>query len=393
MGLNGLDITVIGAGIGGLAAALALSRRGADVTVLEQAGAISEVGAGLQISPNGGAVLHALGLEQDLARRAVRGRAIVLRDYRQGREVVRLDLTRSAGGRPYWFVHRSDLIDLLAGAVRDAGVRVRLLQQVAHVEATDRPVLLMANGARREAGLVLGADGLQSRARAALNGADRPFFTGQVAWRAVVANAMVLPDEAQLFMGPGRHLVCYPLRGGEVVNVVAVQERSEWAEEGWHHADDPANLRAAFAGFGGAARAVLDKVEQVNLWGLFRHPVAGCWHRGHVAILGDAAHPTLPFMAQGANMALEDAWVLADALDGAGNGAGDIPGALAGYQARRRDRVVRVVAAANANARNYHLRSAPLRGAAHLALRLGGLVAPAAMLRRFDWIYGHDVTA
>lgn len=391
MTLQDRKITVIGAGIGGLAAALCLHRRGAEVTVLEQADAISEVGAGLQISPNGLAVLRALGLEHALARQAVRARAVVLRDYADPREVLRLDLARLAPGQRYFFAHRADLIELLAQAVREAGVQVRLLQKVETVVPGngERPFLHLGNGAQVHADLVIGADGLHSRARAALNGADRPRFTGQVAWRAVVPNVTRMPAEAQVHMGPGRHLVSYPLRGGASVNLVAVQERAAWADEGWSHRDDPDNLRAAFAEFTGSARTLLAEVSEVGLWGLFRHPVAPVWHRGGVAILGDAAHPTLPFLAQGANLALEDAWVLADCLAA----EADRDQALARYQARRRDRAERVIGAANGNAWKYHLRSAPLRGAAHLALRLGGRLAPERMVRRFDWLYGHDVTA
>ncbi len=359
--------------------------------MLEQADAIAEVGAGLQISPNGLAVLRALGLEHALARNAVRARAVVLRDYADPREVLRLDLARLAPGQRYFFVHRADLIELLAQAVREAGVQVRLLQKVESVATGngERPALHLGNGATVHADLVIGADGLHSRARAALNGADRPNFTGQVAWRAVVPNVTRMPAEAQVHMGPGRHLVSYPLRGGASVNLVAVQERAAWADEGWSHRDDPDNLRAAFADFTGSARTLLAEVSEVGLWGLFRHPVAPVWHRGGVAILGDAAHPTLPFLAQGANLALEDAWVLADCLAA----EADRDQALARYQARRRDRAVRVIGAANGNAWKYHLRSAPLRGAAHLALRLGGRLAPERMVRRFDWLYGHDVTA
>ena len=389
MDLTGKKIVVAGAGIGGLASALCLRRQGADVTVLEQADAIREVGAGLQISPNGVAVLRALGLEPGLAANAVRGTAVVLRDYAQGAQVLRLDLNRLAPNQAYYFVHRADLVDLLAGAARDAGVQVCLLQQVERVQPGSPPVLHLSNGAGIAADLVVGADGLHSRARVALNGADKPFFTEQVAWRALVPNDRGLRPEAHVFMGPGRHLVAYPLRGGRLVNLVAVQERADWADEGWHHADDPANLRAAFSGFGGVARDLLRQVDEVGLWGLFRHPVAQNWHGTGVAILGDAAHPTLPFMAQGANMALEDAWVLADCL--AKNGIGEA--GLASYQQARRARVVRVIDAANGNAWKYHLRPGPVRAMAHLALRMGGALAAQRMLHQFDWIYGFDVTA
>ena len=389
MALDGQKVTIIGAGIAGLAAALALARHGAQVTVLEQAEAISEVGAGLQISPNGVAVLRALGLADDLAWRSQRARAVVLRSHRSGAEVLRLDLEQYNAGMPFYLVHRADLIAILADAARSAGIKVRLLQKAGRVEAGARPVVHLANGAQSSADLVIGADGLHSKARAALNGSYQPFFTGQVAWRATVPNALGLGPEAQLFMGPKRHLVAYPLRDGSRVNLVAVQERKAWADEGWHHKDDPANLRAAFSMFGGAAAGLLQAADDVSLWGLFRHPVAPVWHKGRVAILGDAAHPTLPFMAQGANMALEDAWVLADALSQAGtDGEG-----LWHYQQRRRDRAVRVIAAANNNAWKYHLRQPPVRGLAHLALRVGGRLAPRHMVRQFDWIYRHDVTA
>lgn len=388
MELKDLKITVIGAGIGGLTAALALRRQGARVTVLEQAEAISEVGAGLQITPNGVAVLKALGLADDLAWCSQRARGVVLRGHRRGDQVLRLDLDEYAAGLRYYFVHRSDLVSLLAGAARREGVKVRLLQKAERVEPGPQPVVHLGNGAQRGSDLVVGADGLHSKTRAALNGADTPFFTGQVAWRATVPNHLGLPPEAQVFMGPGRHLVAYPLRDGRLVNLVAVQERRAWAEEDWHYKDDPAHLRAAFSRFGGTAAALLQAVDEVLLWGLFRHPVAARWHQGHAAILGDAAHPTLPFMAQGANLALEDAWVLARSLQE----APDIGSGLEAYQSRRRERAQNVVQAASRNAWKYHLR-APLSWPAHQVLKFGGRYAPQKMVSQFDWIYRHDVTA
>ena len=385
MSLSPLKICVIGAGIGGLACALALRQRGAEVVVLEQAEAITEVGAGIQVSPNGMKVLTALGLGDTVARASVRARAVSLRDFRRGDEVLRLDLKALPGDQGYWFVHRADLIDILASAVRAAGVQVRLLQRVTAITPGTPPQVTLANGDVLRAGMVVAADGLHSVLWPVLNGAAAPFFTGQVAWRAIVPNETGHPAHARVHMGPGRHIVSYPLRDGSVVNLVAVQERAAWAEEGWHHHDDPKNLKAAFAGFDAEVHRLLQAVTDVRLWGLFRHPVARVWHGPGVALLGDAAHPTLPFLAQGANMALEDAWVLADVL---GSGAD-----LAEYQRRRQGRVARVIAAANGNAWKYHLRPGPLRSAAHLGLRVMGRVAPGRMLHQFDWLYLHDVTA
>jgi salicylate hydroxylase len=373
MEMQGLSIAIIGAGIGGLAAARALALRGARVTVHEQAQQIAEVGAGLQISPNGFAVLRALGLGDAVRGAGVQAQAVALHDYRRG-PVMRLDLTRLAA-RDYWFLHRADLIDLLHRGAMDAGAQISLGQRVVDPAALD-------------ADLVIGADGLHSVVRKALNETLAPFFTRQVAWRAVVPHDGSRPHEARVHMAPHRHLVSYPLRGGAYLNLVAVEERAEWSEESWSAAGDPNDLRARFAGFGADAGAMLAKVDSVAKWGLFRHPVAPIWGAGRLTILGDAAHPTLPFMAQGASLALEDAWVLADALAT----APDLPAALGAYQSARQDRARRVVDTASGNAWKYHLSFKPLRTAAHVALRLGGVIAPGRMMHQFDWIYGHDVT-
>jgi salicylate hydroxylase len=389
MSLIGAEVTVLGAGVAGLAVARALALRGARVTVLEQADAIREVGAGLQISPNGAAVLRALGLGDALEGASTRATAVRLVDGPSGDTVLRLDLARLRPGQGYHLIHRADLIDILAQGARDAGVDLRLLQQVVRVEtATSRPRVTTAQGTNITSDLLIGADGLHSRVRGALNGTVAPFFTFQIAWRATIPATPGDPPEAEVHMGPGRHLVSYPLRGGTMRNIVAVEERRRWVEEGWSLREDPLEMRLAFEGFNARARGWLEMAQDVWLWGLFRHAVAQVWHAGgHTAILGDAAHPTLPFLAQGANMALEDAWVLAASLAGH-----DTPAAgLAAYQAARVPRVTRAIGAANANARNYHLR-APKRQIAHAGLRLIGAVAPGMMLSRLDWLYGHDVT-
>ncbi|SMH55939.1 FAD-dependent monooxygenase [Maritimibacter sp. HL-12] len=386
--LKGQEITVLGGGIGGLAAAAALAMRGAKVTVLEQAPAIREVGAGLQISPNGVAVLDAMGLGATARARSVASKAVVLKDGVSGRDVIRLDFEKLKPGREFLMFHRADLIDILAEAARAQGVTIETGAKVTRVDVGQNSTLVEIEGQpTREAHFVVGAEGLHSLMYRALNVPRDPVFTGQVAWRALVPAEGDEAAEATIWMGPGRHMVSYPLRGGQILNIVAVQERSGWVAEGWNHDDDPANLRKAFAMYAPEARALLERVETVNLWGLFRHPVAEQWHKGNSVILGDAAHPTLPFMAQGAVMALEDAWVLAECLSVSGIEEGP-----ALYQARRRHRVINVVEAANRNASNYHYASPALKFVGHNALRLAGRFASARVLGRFDWVYEHDVT-
>ncbi|MCC5970499.1 MAG: FAD-dependent monooxygenase [Pararhodobacter sp.] len=377
------EALIVGAGVAGLAAGIALRQNGTGVRVLEQAPAIREVGAGLQISPNGTRVLRALGLEP--ADFGTLTQAVELRDAR-GRLVTRLNPPVAPG---FFLVHRADLVDALAGRLYAAGGVIETGVQVTDV-ALAGVELTTSGGAPRTAALVIGADGLHSQLRTALNGFAAPFFTGQVAWRATIPGDSG-PPVAQVFMGPGRHLVSYPLRGGQLRNIVAIEERRQWAAEGWHHRDDPAALRAAFAGFGGPVRDWLEAVQEPYLWGLFRHPVAACWQdgRGRVAILGDAAHPTLPFMAQGANLALEDAWVLAKCLE---SSPSDAATAFIRYQKFRAPRARAVVAAANGNARAYHLR-APLAPLAHTLLRLGDRLSPGLAFKRYAWIHDHDVTA
>jgi salicylate hydroxylase len=389
MSLIGQSVIVVGAGVAGLAVARALALRGASVTVLEQADAIREVGAGLQISPNGAAVLRALGLEGALAAASTRAVAVDLIDGPTGEGVARLDLARLRPGQGYHFLHRADLISLLLAGATEAGVTLRLLSRVARIDLdAARPAVVLEGGERLDATLLVGADGLHSRVRTALNGEETPFFTGQVAWRALIPCEPGAPPVAEVHMGPGRHLVSYPLRGGTLRNIVAVEERAKWAEESWTLRDDSIDLRLAFAGFSPRVRGWLEQVDDPWLWGLFRHRVAGTWTSPKgVAILGDAAHPTLPFLAQGASMGLEDAWVLADTLARHDT----LAAGLAAYQSARKPRTTRIVAAADGNARAYHLSGLP-RLIGHTGLRALGRMAPGAMLARFDWLYGHDVT-
>ncbi|WP_417255609.1 FAD-dependent oxidoreductase [Celeribacter halophilus] len=384
--LIGQDIAVLGAGVAGLAVARALALRGATVTVYEQSHEIAEVGAGLQISPNGARVLAALGLDAPSV--SLRSEGVRLMDGYMGREVLHLDFAKARPNDDFLMMHRADLIALLEEGVRDLGVNIRLSYTVESIHGDGDGVRLsFAGGGGARHGIVLGADGLHSRLRPKLNGPEKPFFTGQTAWRAIVPALGNEEPVALVHMAAGRHVVSYPLRDGSLINIVAIEERSDWMEEGWNHAGDPAEMMRNFSNFCPGVKGLLNRVEEVSRWGLFRHPVAQNWHSERTALLGDAAHPTLPFLAQGANMALEDAWCLADCLANL-----PLDQALPAYQAKRRARVVRVIEVANANAKNYHLSGAK-RVVGHAALRLAGKLAPKQAVERFAWLYDYDVTA
>ena len=250
--------------------------------------------------------------------------------------------------------------------------------------------LRLAGGAEAEAAIVVAADGLRSGVRAAHFAGAPPRFTGHVAWRALVEAARLPfapPAATRVTMGPGRHLVSYPLRGGALVNLVAIEERSAWAAEGWMAPDDPDALRRAFAGWGGGVAPLLAAVEACFLWGLFDHAPLPRWTHGRLALLGDACHPMLPFLAQGATMALEDAWVLAAALDA----AADPAAGLAAYAAARLPRTSRVQRAAARSGRILSPAAGSARagaGRAAAGLRRGAGASPPpfrlALRRRCD---------
>ena len=353
--------------------------------VIERAEAVREVGAGLQISPNGMAVLDALGVGGAVAARARRAQAVALADGLTGREILRMDLASLTDARPWLLVHRADLVATLADAAEAAGVTFDFGRTVDSLDPAPGGVRLsFAAGPPETLPVVVAADGVRSVARRALPDLDENAFTGQVAWRAIAPLADPVEDVPRVFMGPGRHLVAYPLRDGRQMNIVAVQERRAWAEVGWTHRDDPENLRAAFADFAPAVRGLLEGIGGVHVWGLFRHRVPATWHEGGLICIGDAVHPTLPFLAQGACMAIEDAWVLAEEMDR----TPDTAAAFAAVERRRLARCRRIVAGADTNARLYHLRG-PARPVAHAILRAMG---PDFALRRLDWLYRTNVT-
>ncbi|MEL6479539.1 MAG: FAD-dependent monooxygenase [Pseudomonadota bacterium] len=380
---------IAGGGIAGMASALALARAGWQVEVIEAAPALGEVGAGLQISPNAAKALDWLGVLPAARAAAMQPERAEIRDARSGTRLFSTALGATAErrwGAPYLHLHRADLLAVLVEAARAAGVTVSLgLRAVRAVTHVNHAALHLDGQPIRQADLVIGADGIRSALRSGLNRDEAPRFTGQVAWRALIPAerlpASALARVATVWAGPGGHLVTYPLRDASLVNLVAVRAQADWVEEGWSAPGDPEALRRAFDGWHSEPSALIAAVETCFLWGLFDRPAQVRWTEGRLALLGDAAHPMLPFMAQGASQALEDAVVLARHLSRA-----EIPQALADWEEERWPRVARVIRRAEANGRMFHARST-LR---HLPMRIVSLLAPGLAAAQLDWLYGFD---
>jgi salicylate hydroxylase len=386
----------VGGGIGGLVAALALAAKGVRVTVLEQASELGEIGAGIQLSPNATRVLFALGLEKALAAIAFRPEAVAARTWKRGAVISRVPLGDSVlrdFGTPYFHVHRADLIEVLARAVaNEPRIALRLGAACVRCESEERgAVVALASGETLHADLVVGADGIHSAVRASLFGAEQPRFTGNVAWRGLVPAAALAQADvrpvAALWMGPGAHFVHYYVRAGALVNFVAVVERSDWREESWRARGEKRDLCRDFAGWHATVRAIVEQADPDACfrWALFDRDPLPRWSRGCATLLGDACHATLPFMAQGACMAIEDAAVLAECAAGAEDG--ELPAALARYEALRRVRTAGIQLGSRRNAALYHMR-APRSWLRNLRLRSGrGLGGQSAAL------YGYDAFA
>ncbi len=390
-------IFVAGAGIGGLTASLALAGQGFRVIVLEKAERLEEAGAGLQLSPNASRVLIDLGLQPRLAARAVIPDAISLMSARSGGEVARMPLGEAAtfrAGAPYWVVHRADLQAALQAHVNDnPDIDLRLGCQFEDVAAHAKGLtVVQRSGMTRQQELALalvGADGIWSTVRHQLFPKVQPQFSGLIAWRGTL-EATQLPREytsrrVQLWMGPDAHLVAYPISGGSRINVVAVVPDT-WNRPGWSTPGEATEIKNAFAspGWPGPARMMIGAVDGWRKWALFTIPDGCEWTGGAVALLGDAVHAMLPFAAQGAGMAIEDAAVLAKCLgEGVGENATGIPAALKRYARLRDSRVSRVQRTARQAGRIYHL-TGPMAFARDLAIKAMG---PRRMLARQDWIY------
>ncbi len=381
---NGLKVAISGGGIGGLAAALSLHSRGIHVSVFEQAAELGEIGAGVLMTPNGVRHLERLGLGERLARLGgpVGDGSTYYR--MDGRRVAPILTTDSTGWNGMYGMHRADLLSILADALPDevvrTGHRCNGFQQDGEVAR-----LTFDNGVVEEADVVIAADGIHSSLQRYVTEPSPPVHSGSVAYRGLLAMEE-LPSwprgVSQLWMGEGKHFLVYPVRSGELICYVGFLPSDEHAEESWSAPGDPVALAKAFEDWDSPVRELLSKVESTFWWGLYDREPLSTWTNGRLALLGDAAHPMLPHLGQGANQAIEDGAALALVLDGTDRAG--VPEALTTYEALRRPRTTEVQMGARANGLRYDsayedLDQRDAEIAASVAFRC--------------WLYDYDVAA
>lgn len=385
--MSQIRIAIIGGGLAGLATAAALCRIGTEAEVFEQSPALGEIGAGVNVSPQAINALRAIGLGDKIAAVANIAPGVLTRDMNTGAPLHYRDQTAAAarfGAGPHSF-HRADLLQALASGVDPRSIHldhrlIGLEERTACVE------LAFANGSRREADLVIGADGIHSSVRHVLYGDDNPTYTGQMVWRALLPGGEIPADVLEpsghvQWLGRGRHFFAYYLRGRDVVNIVTQEDTDKWVEEGWSIPGDPDAMRASFPNPEPLLAALLRRVNQCSQWGLFMRPVTDNWGHGRIALIGDAAHAMLPNAGQGASQSFEDAYILARWL----TAEPDEP--IQALQQFRRVRMPRVHAVQRL--------SAAIVRAKHSYKQKSEQDAPAKVdaVDAMAWIWGYDVTA
>ena len=354
-------VLIAGAGIGGLTAALCLAQKGFEVKIFEQADSISEIGAGIQLSPNCSRVLHYLGLEAAIRRSAFLPEASEIRHWKTGRMISannRGNTTARDYGFPYYHIHRADLIHVLQeAALQNPNIEVSTSCAVQTFDQATDEIVLHCEAGEYRGDLLIGADGIHSTVRTGLFGQENPNFTGCVAWRGLVRASKLPQGKVRpvtgLWWGPGKHFVHYYVRSGDFVNCVCVIEKTGWEVESWTEKGDHAELKRDFEGWHDTIGCLIEAMEpdECYKWALYDRPPMTSWGSGRVTLLGDACHPTLPFMAQGAAMAVEDAAVLAACLE-----QDQVETAIRKYEQFRIDRTSRIQNGSRRNSKVFHMR-------------------------------------
>jgi salicylate hydroxylase len=384
-----MKVAVIGGGIGGLSAALQLLQAGIDVHVYEQAEQIGEIGAGIQISPNASRLLLRLGLKGAMDSVGIRPRAVHQRRWDDGRTLQFAPLgpeIEASFGAPYYHFHRGDLAKLLADALPPE--RLHVGHKLIGLEQRRESVTArFENGTAADADVLVGADGIHSRVRGLMFGPEKPRFTGCVAWRGLVPAERIAHLNIEVvshnWMGPGGHVVHYWVASGRMMNVVCVVERGDWTRESWTDKGAVEDVLARYKGWHPTVRGLIGAFPETFIWALHDRAELPHWSEGRVTLLGDACHPMLPMMAQGAAQAIEDGAALAALLK---TEPGDIAGTLLRYEALRKPRATRLQQASAANRTRFHLPDGEAQRARDEALAASG----DRSIANIGWLYAHD---
>lgn len=376
------NVVIIGGGIGGLFAANALIAHGLQVSVYEQAPALGEIGAGVFLTPNSVRQLQRVGLGPAVEQRGARVGAGSHYFRHDGAPIAPVQVTDSAGWNATFGMHRADLVELLAGPL-PAGVVHTRHRATSFTQDGDTARVSFANGATAEGDIVIAADGIHSELRRYVAPPSRPVFHGSVAYRGVLPHALVPrwpTDRWLMWLGKAKHFLSFPVRAGELINYVGFVSADQEMKESWSAPGDADVLRAEFGGWDPRIEHMLSQVQTTFRWALYDREPLPAWTKGRLALLGDAAHPMLPHLGQGANQSIEDGMALATILARA-NGE-NAPAALLAYERLRRERVAQVQRGARENGMRYD------SAYSDLGVRDAEITAHAAFRRR---LYDHDV--